>query len=663
MTLALEDARARPAEPSARRWRSGVAIAGARDRTVGVALIALGVVLTALAPALPAWLMRPPEAALPPFADWLNAAFAVLRDDLGLMTVTRAAADGLEAVIDALANLLYGKRRWPGLDPLPWSVVAVSAACLGHALGGWRLALLSGFTFVWIAALGQWKLAMETLSVVLTAAPAAVALGVALGVAAWRRRWVEAALTPLLNLAQSLPHFAYMIPVVVFVGVGPKAGAAATIVFATPPMVRMTLLGLKAVPVEIVEAGRMAGATEWRLLRHVRLPTARDALLLGVNQVVMQSLAMVVLASFIGMPGLGQRLLQLLQALRIGQSVEIGVSIVLLAVLLDRLTRAWAGRRPFHDAAARSWGARNRVWLAWVALTGVVWALASTFPVLAEVERRDALSLADPLDASVERLLAILDPYTFAMRGVLTGGVLTPMRDAFLAVPTAAALALVAGVGWRLGGWRAGVTLVGYSAFIALSGWWDRAMITLYMVCFALLVAACVSLPLAVWAARGPRRAQAALALCDTVQTFPSFIYLIPVIMLFGVTDIAAIAAVAILAAVPLLRYTVEGLRGAPPALLEAADMAGATRWRRLCAVEAPLAAPTMLVGLNQAVMFALFMVIIAAFIGTQDLGQEMQRALSASDVGKGLVLGLCVAAIGQSADTMITALRRPRPA
>lgn len=141
------------------------------------------------------------------------------------------------------------------------------------------------------------------------------------------------------------------------------------------------------------------------------------------------------------------------------------------------------------------------------------------------------------------------------------------------------------------------------------------------------------------------------------MQTFPSFIYLIPVIMLFGVTDVAAIAAVAILAAAPLLRYTVEGLRGAPPQLLEAADMAGASRWRRLWAVEAPLAAPTMLVGLNQAVMFALFMVIIAAFIGTQDLGQEMQRALSSSDVGKGLVLGLCVAAIGLSADALIGAL------
>ncbi|SEB02976.1 glycine betaine/proline transport system permease protein [Rubrimonas cliftonensis] len=602
--------------------------------------------------------MRPPEATPPPLADWLNAAFAVLRDDLGLMTLTRAAANGLETVIDALANVLYGKRRWPGLDPLPWSVVAVSVACLGHALGGWRLALLGGFTFVWIAGLGQWKLAMETLSVVLTAAPAAVALGLALGVAAWRRRSVEAALTPLLNVAQSLPHFAYMIPVVVFVGVGPKAGAVATIIFATPPMVRMTLLGLKAVPVEIVEAGRMAGATEWQLLRRVRLPTARDALLLGVNQVAMQSLAMVVLASFIGMPGLGQRLLQLLQALRIGQSIEIGVTIVLLAVLLDRLTRAWAGRRPAHAEATRGWAARNRAWLAWAALASLAWALASAFPIMAEVGRRDALSLADPLDAGVDRLVAALDPYTFALRGFLTGVVLTPMRDAFLAVPTSAALALMAGVGWRLGGARAGLTLLAYGAFIALSGWWDRSMITLYMVSFALVVAACVSLPLAVLAARGPRRANAALALCDTVQTFPSFIYLIPVIMLFGVTDVAAIAAVSILAAVPMLRYTVEGLRGAPPALLEAADMAGATRWRRLWAVEVPLAAPTMLVGLNQAVMFALFMVIIAAFIGTQDLGQEMQRALSASDVGKGLVLGLCVAAIGMSADVVIGGLR-----
>jgi len=163
-----------------------------------------------------------------------------------------------------------------------------------------------------------------------------------------------------------------------------------------------------------------------------------------------------------------------------------------------------------------------------------------------------------------------------------------------------------------------------------------------------------IGLPLGVWAAASERRANRVLLACDTMQTFPSFIYLIPVIMLFGVNDVAAIAAVIVFGTVPMTRYTIEGLRGVPPQLLEAADMSGATGAQKLWNVSLPMAVPTIMIGVSQTVMFSLFMVIIAAFIGTQDLGQEMQRALSSTDVGKGLVLGLCVAFMGLTIDHLI---------
>jgi glycine betaine/proline transport system permease protein len=180
-------------------------------------------------------------------------------------------------------------------------------------------------------------------------------------------------------------------------------------------------------------------------------------------------------------------------------------------------------------------------------------------------------------------------------------------------------------------------------------------MITVYTVTISVLIAALIGLPLGIWSARRPVRAERVLMICDTAQTFPSFIYLIPVIMLFGVSDVAVVAAVVVFAAVPIVRYTIEGLVNVPPELIEAADMSGATRRQILWHVRLPMALPTMLVGANQSVMFALFMVIIAAFIGTQDLGQEMQRALSSTDVGKGLVLGLAVAFMGLMTDHLIT--------
>jgi glycine betaine/proline transport system permease protein len=618
-------------------------------------LLALAVGLALFRVFLPLGLVRPPEWLLLPFADWINTVFSFMQNEMGLMSLTRAFSDVVAWLLDVTANLLYGKSRWPNIGPIPWGVIAVTAFMAGYVLKGWRLGLLCGGTFVWIALMGQWKWAMETLSVIVVAAPFSALLGLILGVLAWRSARVESILNPILNIAQSLPHFAYMIPVVVFIGVGPKAGAIVTIIFSVPPMIRMTLLGLKKVPDEVIEAGKMCGATRWQLLTRVRIPTARSEVLIGLNQVIMQSLAMVVLASFIGMPGLGQKLLQLLQSLKIGLSVEIGVTIVLLAITLDRLTKAWAMALPEHDEPSPHWIKRNRNLVIWLGACAVCFVLAHFLPYFHEVERKQALSIAGPIDVLMDHVIRIIAPVTTWLRWFLITCVLIPMRDFYLWLPFSAVLALLAAIGWAVGGLRSALICLTYFGLIAMSGWWDRAMITVYMVCISVLVAALIGLPLGIWAAQNASRAQRILMVCDTAQTFPSFIYLIPVIMLFGVNDVAVVAAVVVFAAVPIIRYTIEGLRNVPPELVEAADMSGATRGQVLWHVRLPMALPTMLVGANQSVMFSLFMVIIAAFIGTQDLGQEMQRALSSTDVGKGLVLGFAVAFMGLMTDHLIT--------
>lgn len=229
----------------------------ARNYRIGQAIIAAAALIALAKFALPDFMIRPPDWLVWPFADWINWLFAFVKDDLGLIHVTRAFAAAVEWLLDVTANLLYGRNRWPRVGPIPWSVIAITAGVVGYWLGGWRLSLLSAGTFCWIAAMGQWKWAMETLSVIVVAAPIAILVGLALGIAAWHRKWIEQTLNPLLNIAQSLPHFAYMIPVVVFIGVGPKAGAIVTIIFAAPPMIRMTLLGMQKIPAEIVESGKM----------------------------------------------------------------------------------------------------------------------------------------------------------------------------------------------------------------------------------------------------------------------------------------------------------------------------------------------------------------------------------------------------------------------
>ena len=323
-------------------------------------LLAAAVLLAAARPVLPEFLIRVPEWAVLPYNVWMQALFDFIKDDLGLIHLTRGISAVLEVLLDITANLLYGKHRWPFFEPIPWTAIAAGAAVIGYWLGGWRLAAVAGGTFVWVALIGQWNLAMQTMSVIVVAAPVAFLLGLLLGIAAWKSSRFERFLAPILSILQTLPFFTYLLPAVIFFKVGPTAGCVATIVYAIPPMVLMTTLGLKKVSPEVVEAGNMAGSTRWQMLRHVYLPAARTEILVGVNQVIMLCLAMVVLTAFIGMPGLGAKLLSLMNSLKLGRSFEIGVTIVLIAVTLDRLSKAWVVKQPEHFERGTSWAARHK---------------------------------------------------------------------------------------------------------------------------------------------------------------------------------------------------------------------------------------------------------------------------------------------------------------
>ncbi len=598
---------------------------------------------------------RPPQWLILPIADWLNAFFDFLQNDLGLVVVTRTVAQGIRSLLDVVNNLFLGGHKGFGLPALPWLTVVVIVSILGHYLQGLRLALLTGLSFVFFALFDQWQLAMETLSLVLVATSISFILGLFWGVLAWRFQRLEQILLPILNLLQSMPHFAYLIPVVVFFGVGYHAGAIATIIFATPPMIRLTILGLKKVPQEVVEAGQMNGCTPTQLLFKVRLPTARQEILIGVNQVIMQSLAMVVIASFIGAPGLGYRLLQLLQSLKLGKSVELGVSIVLIALCLDRLSLAWAYRQPDYRTHALSWFKRYQYSLCFGVATGLSILIANLIPFTYQVPDELTLSTAPFWDRIIDWITLNLFDTMQIFRTFLSLQVLIPLRDFYLYLPWLAVLLLAVGSAYFVGGLRSIWLPLTYVGFIALSGWWDRAMITAYMVSFALIVCFAIGFPIGIWASLNERRSRVFIFIVDTLQTFPSFIYLIPVIMLFQVNDVAAITAVLGYTFVPIIRYTLEGLRAVPEQLSEASDMSGCTTWQKLWKVKIPLALPHIMIGVNQALVFALFMAIIAAFIGTQDLGQEMMRALAFSDVGRALVLGLDVAFIGLTVDYITT--------
>jgi len=538
--------------------------------------------------------------------------------------------------------------RWPGL---PWTVVAGGAAIIGYRLSGMGLALFSGFTFMYIAVFGQWEPSMQTLSFVLIAAPLAILLGLILGIWGFKSKTVEFVLNPILNIAQIVPAFSYLIPVMVFFGIGDHAGAIATIIFATPPMVRLTMLGLKKVPPEVTEAGMMSGCTSWQLMRRVLIPTARRDILIGVNQVIMQCLAMVVIASLIGAKGLGNDLLIALNRLRIGLAVEIGICIVLIAIVLDRLSLAWANK-PTDYFADQSFKARHKysIWFLGVFAVGIVVAWIGSFifkegfNYLYLIPHNKGITTAQFWQSGVDW---VWDTFFYSLKGFnewFIVDVLIPVKTAFLGMPVIATFTLAMGTGFIVGGIRSALIVGVYLLFIALTEWWDRALITAYLMTMAVIISGVIGIVIGTLCAQHPKSAKALLIWCDTFQTFPSFIYLIPVMMLFGVTDTSVLIAIVVYATIPAARYTVVGLQSVPESLHEAGSMSGVNRLQRLMSIELPMSFPHMALGINQTVVFALAMVVIGAMIGTDDLGQLILGSLSDKDgVGNGLVLGFCV--------------------
>ncbi len=639
--------------------------------------------------AWPAWATIPPEAwterlPLPYFvfgegflpsltfpgsniADWFNAIVTFLREHeifglfvfkdftrwLGGLTVYPL--DFAEALV--ISGFPHRSIKIPFEIPaVPWVAAVGLAAILGYYAAGWRIALLAGGSLAYFALFNLWKPAMTTLSLVLVAAPIAAGIGLGLGILALKYRWLEKALWPILNLMQALPHFGYLIPVVVFVGLAHRSGAIATILFAVPVMAKVTMVALRSVPQEVMEAGVMAGCTPRQMLWSVRIPAARHTLMVGINQVIMLCLAMQVISSFIGARGLGIDLLFRLQNLQLGRALEIGIAIVLMAITLDRLSQALAEKEPEHRPEGPFWVVHPYLTAAGVVfLVGGL--LAAFLPEAARLPRAMTISVGRSIDPVIKDVVAALyDPLSF-IRDTLPAYVLVPLRDFFKAIPWTVFMALLALAGWRLGGWRMAAVVTLYVVFIVLSSWWTEFMVTTFLVFSAVVICVLFGFPLAVWASRRDSTTRAIAFLCDTFQTFPSFIYLIPCVMLFQVGTVSQLLAIVLYSAIPVVRYTVLGLRGVPQHIIEGAITSGCTPAQILWKVRMPIAVPEIMLGLNQTIMFGLFMVMIAGFIGgNNDLAREIFKAKAQNDAGLALLLALNVAFLGLATDRLIQA-------
>jgi glycine betaine/proline transport system permease protein len=608
-----------------------------------------------------------PKALQIPAARWIGGAINWLVKEaaigpIAFADITRLIADVIDlpyrATLALLATgLLSGEgssaiQLWP---PLPWVAVVGLLALIGLYAGGIPLALTVAACMTFIAVFGQWQSAMVTLSSIIVAVPLGVAGGLFLGIAAARRPWLDRAMKPFLDLMQTMPVFAYLVPILILFGFGPTAAIVATLIYAMPPMIRITTLALQRVPSEIHDLGRMVGCTDRQMTWRVLVPSAREPLLVGVNQVIMQSLNMVIIASMIGAGGLGFDVLNALRRLDFGAGLEAGLAIVALAITLDRLSQALARR---NRAAIPQGGLiqRHPYLAAAVALILATTLLGMLIPAIQTYPESARLTTSPFWAAAVEWINITFFDTLEAIKNAVLLGLLIPVKRFMLSLPWVAVVAMLGLAGWRLGGWRLGLLTASLSFLIAATGQWEKAMITVYLCGIASLIAMAIGLPIAIAVADRDRAWTITRAIIDTLQTLPSFVYLMPVVMLFRVGDFTALIAVVAYAVVASIRYTVLGLQSVDPRLIEAGRAMGCTDWQILTRIRLRLALPEILLGLNQTIMFALAMLVITALVGTRDLGQDVYMALTKANPGNGLVAGLAIAFIAIIADRLIHA-------
>jgi glycine betaine/proline transport system permease protein len=277
---------------------------------------------------------------------------SLLRDlkraiDDGFRSFTRSYGDAIESLFDPLRHFLNWSENL--LTNTPWPIIMLVIAALAwFASRSIKMVIGAVLTLAIIGAFGMWEDTMKTISMILTSTLMAIAVGLPIGVIMSRSDRVQAFVNPVLDVMQTMPPFVYLIPVVMLLGIGKVPGLIAVVVYAIPPMIRLTNLGIRQVDGEVLEAADAFGSSRWQRLVKAELPLAMPTIMAGINQTIMMALAMVVIASMIGVQGLGQPVLQAISNQYFTLGLFNGLAIVGIAIVFDRVSQAWGRRLQKH---------------------------------------------------------------------------------------------------------------------------------------------------------------------------------------------------------------------------------------------------------------------------------------------------------------------------
>jgi glycine betaine/proline transport system permease protein len=577
--------------------------------------------------------------------------------------------EGFSSAIDHLVEWFNRLLLW-----LTWAGTTVVGVALIFRFGGLRAALFTLVAFATFALTGLWEESMQTLALMLVAVAFSLVVGIPLGVAAGRSARFRRAITPVLDAMQIVPPFAYLMPVVILFSIGPAAAVVSTMIYAVPPSIRITALGIRGVPLNTVEAATSMGATRMQLLGKVQLPLARRMILLGLNQTILFALSMVVIAGLIGGGGLGAVVTSGLYS-NPALAILAGLVIVIMAMALDRSTEAIAertdpARRHLDETRKRRLRLRTltivATTVAGVALSKALGAAAAypdefgNPPRTATIEEWLLTKLQVVLDY-------VQDPTTWVFAVTERVGIfilqqlLLPLQEFLVEAPWFTTAVGLSAIAFVVSGLRPALTTLAMLGLIGFMGVWALAMDTLSQVLVATAIAVVIGVALGVLAAESDLFSRAMRPVNDLLQTLPQLVYIIPFIYLMPVSIVPGIVAGVLYAFPVTVRLVERGVRDVAPTSVEAASAFGASRRQVLTKVKLPLAGDAVMLGINQAIIMVLAVVVIGGLVGSGGLGYEVAQGLVRGQFGQGVTASVAILALGIALDRVTQGTRRSR--
>jgi glycine betaine/proline transport system permease protein len=599
-----------------------------------------------------------------PFTSYVGARALELRGNrtespafIYIFNPIRGAIDGF---VQLIRNLISVPAPNSVIPIIGWLGVVGLIAFAVFATSQWRTALLSTLLLLACGALGMWQYTMDSIAMTLAAVLLSLAIGIPLGIWAGLSDRVLKIFTPFLDLAQILPTLVYMAPIALIFMIGAASATIATMIYSIPICIRITSHAIRNLNQSPIEASESMGSTQKQTLTKVQIPMAKQMIVLGINQTVMAAVSFVVVAALIGAPGLGKPVIEALIIRNVGQGFVAGFAVVFLAILMDRSTSAAAKRQTSFIPPTAKEIKRKQIILIGTGLLAAASVFISRTILWAAVWPKEidiSPQVARIANNATAWILDNLFIFTVGFKDLISYSILNPLEVQLSASPWYVTVAMIVALALIIGGLRIAILAFVLAMAIVVSGLWYEAMLTLTQTIVGCFLTMIIGIALGIWTGRSDRAERALRPFLDAGQTLPAFVYLVPMLGLFGPTRFTAIATGIVYAIPVVVKLVCEGIRAVPHSLIEAATAAGSTTRQIITKVQLPAAKKTILLATNQGLIYVLAVVVIGGFVGAGGLGYLVIVGNSKPELqGKGLIAGAAILLLGVIFDRIMQA-------